>query len=251
MVLPSESLFLIWFCMAGALCTKTLYRAWLNAFPRNHPLSFLTNCANSLNLANPSCNQPLPLASSASLTCWRLKCKWVYCGHCVQKQLVSIHKRNYKAFSQITTCPGTCSMSSFVSIPNFCAQCGKFDALWQTYHSTNTHELTSLILLVYSTCHCGAKLINTTSKMPHHWLTAHDIQTPHHRFYNNPACCFHCSMRGLIQHLVHMYQSGAHIAPYFHVFPTIRAHWMYRVAICGMHCPPGNLALGLLGWRPP
>ncbi len=103
-------------------------------------------------------------SSSASLTCWRLKRKWVYCGHCVQKRLLSIHKGNYKAFSQITTCTVTCSISSFVSIPDFCAHYGKFDAWWQTYHSTNTHELTSLILLVYSTCHCGAKMINTTSK---------------------------------------------------------------------------------------
>ena len=136
-------------------CTNTLYKAWLNALPRNNR-SFLTNCASSLNLANPSCDQPLPLASSASWTCWRLTRECVYCGHCVQKQLVSIQNSNHLNSSQITTRTGTWATSSFVSVPNFCAQCGQFDALWETYQTTQAHTLTSLISLAYSTCHRGA-----------------------------------------------------------------------------------------------
>ena len=80
------------------------------------------------------------------------------------KRLVSIHKSHHMNSLQITTHTGTWSTSSLVGNPNFCAQSGKYNALWQTNQTTNARTLTSLILLACSTCRCGAQLINTTSK---------------------------------------------------------------------------------------
>jgi hypothetical protein len=66
----------------------------LNALPRK-TLSFLTNCASSLNFANPSCNQPLPLASSASWTCWRLKRECVQLSRQLRSFLANHNTHRY------------------------------------------------------------------------------------------------------------------------------------------------------------
>ena len=116
------SIFQSGFVCLRCRCTKTLYRAWLKCLPHNN-LSCLTNCANSLNLTNPSCNQPLPLASSASCTCWHLERNWVY--------YITSYALTWWAYIEAIA---TLHRRSVVRAPIFGAQCCKFYAFVHMFH---------------------------------------------------------------------------------------------------------------------